>query len=307
MISRKQVLVLGGTGFIGKTLVEMLVADDRFGKIRVMSRSNISITGAEHIIGDIRNYDWKKLESDLPDVIIHLARIPGRHKISRWYAGLQGKKASERMLKWLTKLERPPHIVFVSGTLVYGDCGDLPIDEESSLNPTAFQRDYVKAEYPFLNHLKGNHKPRVSVARAPWVCGDGSWFEQFYYKEARSSGTIMRIKDTNPWMSLIHTKDCAGQISEIASGNTQSGIYNLCGIEPVQYQDFIDEAAKILDCSFREITSAQIRSKYGKTVHEALTFSVNLQSNQKLIQSYSLNYDSLNSIISDAVAKLKKR
>lgn len=281
------VWVLGGGGFIGEAVVRQLLAMEV--RVTGLVRNTPLPEGAKSVSGDIRSFDWRQLEADLPDAIIHLARIPGRRRLSRWWAGHQGRRASERLTGWLRGLPQAPHLVYVSGTLVYGDRGTQPTDESTPLNPIAFQRDYVKAEHPFLD-ARGGEIP-VSVVRPPWVIGRGSWFQQFYAQAARESGSITQFGSGQNLMSLIHVDDCAAQICSVALGRQHQGkIYNLCACPPVTHAEFIRLTAGICGAEISSMPEEQLRRKFGRTVYEALTFSMDVRSREPLIRNFPNQY-----------------
>ena len=280
---KPHVLVLGGGGFIGRAVVADLLG--RGCRVTGLVRNTPLPEGAVSVRGDIRDFDWRQLEADLPDAIVHLARIPGRRRLSRWWAGRQGKRASERLLRWLESLDRPPHSVYVSGTLVYGDRGTLPTDESAPLHPIAFQRDYVKAELPFLEALG---RLPVSVVRPPWVIGPGSWFQQFYVQAVRYSGKLTQFGAGQNLMSLIQVQDCAAQISAVALGGeaVRGRIFNTCAVPAITHEAFVRLSAEVLGCGITKVSESELRRKYGQTVYEALTFSMDVRSREALIRDF---------------------
>ncbi len=295
---KKHLFVLGGSGFIGRAVISLLRS--RGHRVSVLVRRFAVPGGMEELKGDIRTFDWRMLEKDLPDAIIHLARIPGRRKLARWIAGHQGRRASNRLLRWLRTLDDPPHLIFTSGTLVYGDCGKTTVDETGPLRPIAFQRDYIRAEYPILD-VMGKSLP-VSVVRPPWVIGGGSWFRQFYFDHAARDGTVMQFGNGDNLMSLIHLDDCAAQIGEIATLGEPGRIYNLCACAPITQRQFVEEVAGRLNAGIRVLSINEMRRKYGRTVLEALTFSLGVASREPLIRDFSNRWSDANTAIRAAIS-----
>ena len=294
----KHIFVLGGSGFIGRAVISSLQRSGH--RVSALVRRSSVPDGVEALTGDVRDFDWRRLEKDLPDAIIHLARIPGRRKLSRWIAGHQGRMASNRLLRWLQTLDNPPHLVFTSGTLVYGDRGKEAMDETAPLRPIAFQRDYVRAEYPILE-VMGKTLP-VSVVRPPWVIGGDSWFRQFYFENASKNGTITQFGNGENLMSLVHVDDCAGQICEVALRGTPGRVYNICACPAITQSRFVQSVAQHMEAGIRVLPVEELRRKYGKIVQEALTFSLDVASGEPLIRDYPSRYPDANPAIEAAIA-----
>src|SRR5580704_18720237 len=103
-------LVLGCTGFIGAPLVRALVAAG----VRttcLVHRSPPPAREARALPGSIDRFRWRALEADLPDVVFHLARIPGRGRWRGPTTRLRNRLANERLLWWAASRPRPPLIV----------------------------------------------------------------------------------------------------------------------------------------------------------------------------------------------------
>jgi nucleoside-diphosphate-sugar epimerase len=316
MCRGKHVWVLGGTGFIGQAVVRLLLDNQADVTMLVRPGSNVTLKDVQFFKGDLRSLRWESLALDAgrtPDAIIHLARIPGRRWLTRWVAGFQGGAASRRLLRWLETLSNPPHTVYVSGTLVYGDRGLQPADETTPLNPIAFQRDYVRAELPFLDKMKPAAFARIdkskllplSVVRPPWVIGDGSWFLQFYVNTALRTGKVPVFGSGDNLMSHIHVEDCAAQIIAVALGNTPGHTYNLCSMPAVPQREFAQMLCSLTGAQKEMLPEAAVRRKYGRTLAEALLFSVNAVSRHALIRNFPNRFEKLEDAMKQVIQKGK--
>ena len=80
--SKKNVLVTGGTGLIGRQIVEILIGADA--NVKIVSLDKIRINeNAEHIYGDLTSFDFcKKVTSDM-DFVFHIAGIKGSIEVTK--------------------------------------------------------------------------------------------------------------------------------------------------------------------------------------------------------------------------------
>lgn len=279
-LPRDYVLVLGASGFIGREVLASL-DQQQIGLVAGVHRQPAAATNLVCLQLDLRKFDWNQLQTHPPKYIIHLGRIPGRGPLSRRIAGWQGQAASERMVRWLRSLNRPPHVVYVSGTLVYGDRPGVETDETAPLDPISFQRAYVKAEYPFIEAMEEGLP--VSIVRPPWVVGPGSWFRQFYMGWYRKRGSIPLFGSGKQIMSLVHVADCGRMIGEIALQEPGGGVYNLYSGVPMQHEQFCEYTAELLNARIERISATVLNRKFGKAVREALTFSLHSVSRQQIV------------------------
>ena len=76
----KNVLVTGGTGLIGRQVVNILCDSDA--KVKIVSLDKIKVNpGATHIYGDLTNFDFCKSVTKDMDFVFHLAAIKGSIEI----------------------------------------------------------------------------------------------------------------------------------------------------------------------------------------------------------------------------------
>ncbi len=139
-----KILVTGGAGFIGRNLVdsflkkhEIRIYDDLSNSLEQNITSLIE-RGADFVKGDVLDYN-KLVESCKEfDVVIHLAAKSDVadsviHPEITTDVNVNG---TINVLKSCiqNKIEK---IIFASSAAVYGNCNELPINEEANTNPTS--------------------------------------------------------------------------------------------------------------------------------------------------------------------------
>ena len=136
----KRVLLLGGTGFIGKNLQHDLVNKDL--AVRVLARSLTAdsseyIDGFEYIQGTLDDIDQLSLALSGVDVVVHMVSttVPSTSNLDPVFDIQSNLVAIVRLLE-LMKEQGVKRIIFLSsGGTVYGNPEYLPVDEKHPLNP----------------------------------------------------------------------------------------------------------------------------------------------------------------------------
>lgn len=300
---KPSIFTLGASGFVGQ-YVWKTGAERKYLQRALQRHGQVDSTHGTVISGDLSSFKWKNLDQHPPDAIIHTARISGQTAIGRWFAGWQGLRANEALERW--RLGSGVRLVYASGTLVYGDCGSMPVVETNPLSAISFQRNYIRAEKPFLDRV---HVPKsgLCIARLPWIYGPGSWLAQFYIRTARRDGFVTQFGSGRQIMSLLHVEDAAGMMLDLAVNREASGVFNLTTGISVTHNDFCEMVASALNLPIKNLSDAAIWSKYGKTVGEALTFSSNLQTERDEIRQYPLRYPDTATGISKVVSQLESQ
>lgn len=308
-MKRKHALVLGGTGYIGSPLTDLLIADPDY-RVTVLVHHSVDhrrLEGAHLIEGSIQDLDHSLFKHDPVDVIFHLARNRGRRRLGafgRKLAAGSGRRANQRLIASLRELSDPPKVVYVSGSLVYGDCEDELVTERMPLNPIAFAREYVLAEEPWMEEAECGQVPTV-ILRPPWIFGNDSWFKHFYLSHIRSTGSLPQYGEGNNWMTLLHVNDCAGLIKAYA--DQPVGTYNIFMGEHLTYSEFIERLARRLDLPVKKYSDAELLRSHGKTFYEAFTFSCKLGTDhEEVLRSTDLDFPYVGSLLDEAARFLER-
>ncbi len=301
MNDRKKIFLLGGTGFIGTAVTRRLCENRQVNDLMMLIHRRAPFRDLEQIntnTGSLGSFDLSLLDQFKPDTIIHMARMSGSGKLGRWMAAFFGARANHRIINHLKRKPAKPHIIYVSGTLVYGDCGDGPVDEDRPIHPVAFAREYISAEKPWMDALEKGNLP-VTILRPPWIVGKGSWFAEFYLKSIREHRVVPLFGDGQNWMSLIDVEDCAGLIAHAVRNAEPGRYYNLfCPGACVTQREFVERLAKQTGAAVKKFDADEVKRRYGPALWEAFTFS-NFSSTKypEFIAGYNFKYASIEEII----------
>ena len=266
--------MLGGSGFLGAPLVHRLVAAG----IRttcLVHRTPIGIPGIRELRGSLDRFPWRSLEQEAPDVVFHLARIPGRGGLRGALTRVRNRLANTRMALGLGAWAKPPLVVFVGGTLAYGTHGESLVTEQTRLNPISFSRDYHRAEQPWLRAQRFSDVP-VIIVRPAWVLGPGAWFERFYRRFIRAERAIPLYGAGENWMSIVHVDDCAGLLAHVAHHAAPMSAVNVFTHAPLRQVELAERLADVTGLKIRRISLAAVEQQLGRAVREAFTFSARI-------------------------------
>ena len=300
--TRKKALVLGASGFVGFALVQRLFHHNT--EVHCMYHKTPLPLPFNHpftVKGSLIDYEWKNLNKNLPEVIYHFARIPGIGPKGRKKAALLNAKANERLINWLMSLDTPPLLVFGSGTLVYGNHQNSPVDENTPLHPISYQKEYSRAEIPILEAVKQNSIP-VMIMRPPWIYGPGSWFKWFYLDHMEKRKSIPLFGRGHNYMSLIQLEDCAGLIHHYANHGSPGNIYNITGHQPITQNDFANTLSELSELPVQRIPSWKMLLFYDQASRQALHSSLCLDTrHHSLREKYIFQYPDLRMGIGEAM------
>jgi nucleoside-diphosphate-sugar epimerase len=228
MDSNKQhCLVTGGSGFVGKALVLLLLENNW--KVSVLDSREPDYNGDFTFIkGDIRNYNDCISATKLVDCVFHVAAVVplGKNSQEIYDVNVNG---TDNLLK-SSEFNKVKKFVFVSSSAVYGVPKSLPVTHDSKMKPIEpYGKSKLTAEKLCLTYLKSSLL--IQIVRPRTILGPGrlgifgTFFELF-----EKYGSILMIGKANPKYQFVHINDlCQGIIN--ASNLPIPSILNLGNLE----------------------------------------------------------------------------
>ena len=268
----KKVLVIGGAGYIGGFLTDLLVEKNY--KVTVYDSllfEDRFLKDVNFISGDIR--DRSKLSEIMHDydTIVWLAAVVGDA------ACAVNEKLTESVnyesIKWLVD-SYSGKIVFASTCSVYGINNDL-LDEESSANPLSL---YAETKLRAERYIIENYDNYL-IFRLGTLFGIGDFSSRLrldlvvnILTMRAAQGDVLPVFGGDQWRPLLHVRD-VGYAIEHGIENKITGLYNL-SYKNYRIKDIADEISRIIgnveikytDLKYEDLRNYRIKDcKYSET------------------------------------------
>ena len=247
----KNVLIVGGTGFIGRHLVNILKND---WQITVLTRK----PGKYEELFD-SSVKIAKLDFQYQDVLVPLfeqthavVNLAGENVSGRWSKAKKEAIRNSRLdtdnviVKTLNACKRPPEVVLQgSGMGVYGFVpSDDPVTEDTPLGTNGFLTEVGRAHEKVFEPLKS--LTRVVFLRTGLVLHGK---EGALPKMAASFKIFLGgpMGDGKHWNSWIHILDEVRAIKFLMEHEAAEGAYNLTAPNPVRNSEFSAALGKAMN------------------------------------------------------------
>lgn len=244
------VLVTGGTGFIGKALVRRLIEAGH--RVTVLSRD--PQRAAKSLPVRCRTAGWtssRELDPQVlagADAVIHLAgegvadrRWNEARKRAIHDSRVLGTRTLVKALAKLPSSQRPATLLSASAIGVYGDRGDEILDETSA--PGSGFLAEVCRDWEDEIFAARELGLRTVAVRIGIVLGNGGGALQQMLPLFRL-GVGGRVGSGNQWMSWIHLDDLVGLFEYALTHEQVSGTLNGTAPRPVTNADFTADLAR---------------------------------------------------------------
>lgn len=294
------ILITGGTGFIGSYLRTLLLREGYLLTIITRSPKKYKSESAKNQ----RFIAWDGnivTEMERADVVINLAgsSIFGR----RWTDEVKRQiydsriECTKQLVEAIEKAdERPQLMISASGADYYGDSGDKILDESAEPGNSFLARvcmDWEKAAQPVTDLGVRLVNPRIAVV----LERDGGALQQMLLPfKLGVGGPIGSGSQYFPW---IHMMDlCRGLIFSIENEDFE-GPYNLSAPNPVTMNEFASELASQLHRpSFFRVPEFALNLALGEAANPVIT-SKRLQPKKLQQHGFEFRYGYLREALGD--------
>lgn len=232
------ILLTGGTGFLGSFLSKELIA----------KRNNITIFTRKIPLNKIDSIKYITSLEDISgefDVVINLAgesvdRIWNSKNKQKIYSSRI--ETTKKLLAALSKMEKKPKLLISASAIgYYGDSGDVPLDEKSIQSEESFSSKLCRDwEYEALK--AGELGINTAIIRTGIVLDrNHGAFKKLAFNTKLFLGA--QIGSGKQFMSWIHIEDYVKAVIYLISQNVP-GIYNLTSPCPVTNSNFMKVLCK---------------------------------------------------------------
>jgi len=241
-----KILVTGGTGFLGTSLVKRL--QQQGNEVTVVSRSPAKVkekfglsANPLQSVSDIKH-------DDSYEIVINLAGEPiaeGRWNENRKRTIRQSRiDLTKELVSRIEKMTMKPKLL-ISGSAVgfYGDQGDKILTEKSDPRDEFAHR--LCAEWEFAAKGVESFGVRVCLIRTCLVIGGNGGFLQRMILPFRL-GLGGRLGNGAQWMSWIHLNDWLRIAEAMIADESMRDVYNATAPNPVTNQEFTQILASCL-------------------------------------------------------------
>ncbi|HEX9392129.1 MAG TPA: NAD-dependent epimerase/dehydratase family protein [Usitatibacteraceae bacterium] len=237
MKSRQKILIIG-FGDVAERLARLLDSRQRiYALVRKPERAaRARDIGIVPIGGDLADRTSLRRLAGLADTVFHLAPPPNRgprdHHTRNLIAALSRPAASGRpgML--------PQHLVYISTTGVYGDCGGRQIDETQARHPQT-ERALRRADAETALRAWGRRSGvAIAILRAP-----GIYAADRLPIERLQKGTPALAPDDDVFTNHIHADDLARAAWRAAYRAQPNRVYNAVDNSEMRMGEYFDLVA----------------------------------------------------------------
>jgi len=240
------ILITGGTGFIGRTLIKHLQKESH--KITVLSRTPDTINKIfNNEVTALSNIDLLKPDHNF-EIIINLAgaAIFDNHWSDARKQVIRDSRITltELLITYIEQASIKPEL-FISSSAIgyYGDQGNQELNESSPVQADFSQRLCADWESTALQAEKFG--VRVCLIRTGLVLGhDGGLLQRMQIPFKLGLGGI--LGNGQQWMSWIHRADWVNIAKFMINNKSMQGAYNATAPHPVTNSDFTKILSKHL-------------------------------------------------------------
>ncbi len=295
------ILIAGGSGFLGTTLTKTFLNDGH--KVFVLTRSTKKIKNVETILWDAKTLNgWSERIKEM-DVVIHLT---GKSLSTFPWTSAQKKSFLDSRLKpglllasaIQASVKRPSIFVQSSGINYYGLSGSLA--DESTPPADDFLAQLAVQWEDATKSLDDLGVRRIVTRSAPVLDKKGSLLDLMALPIKLFFGG--RFGSGQQAFAWIHVKDWVGAVKYLIANQDARGAYNLIALSQTSNAEFNQSLAKVLKRPFWfHIPEFLLRNILGEM--SVLILDGRFSQPKRLIEfGYQYQFPSLQEALSDLVS-----
>lgn len=294
----RKVIVFGGTGFIGKHLVEKLLEKNYEITlvVRNVEKALSMFPRCKVVQGNpIKPGNWQEILKEA-EVVVNLL---GQNIFGRWtedYKVLLWESRVRTTENIVSKLDKDSFLINASAVGYYGDKKDTLVTEDFPPGEDFLSKLCVEWERQALKFLEKGGK--VTITRFGIVLGKGGMLAKILpVFKLGLGGTLGKGEQWFPW---IHVKDLVQGIILLIESQKE-GIYNFTSPHPVTNKEFTQTLSQVLKRpAFFRIPIFVLKIIFGELTY-AITSSIRAFPQNLLRIGFSFQYPYLKGALEDVL------
>lgn len=257
----KNILVTGGTGMIGRQIVDMLIAAQA--KVKIVSLDRIKVNAkAEHVFGDLVNFDFCKKICKGMDFVFHVAGIgasvkTAKEKIASHFVPMLMMNTNILEACRLNKVKK---VVYTSSVGAYAATDIL---RESEYRLDSVPMDFAgwgkrMSEIQIYAYRVEHGLKNFSIVRPSNVYGPGDNFNHesslvvpsLIYRIYRKDNPLVVWGDGSSVRDFVYSRDVAEGVILALYYGTESGFVNLGSGNPCTIKELVEALRSFLDFDY---------------------------------------------------------
>ena len=257
-MNKKNILITGGSGFVGRNIVSLLRDQMPEYKIHNLSKMPLKMDGVSDIECEAVTYDFQKLDIEF-DYIIHLLALSNDKFCENFSLSDDINVGfTKKVLEFASKQKNLKKFIHLSSIIIYDNQNIPPVKEEDRLflNYTTYSFTKGVSEYyaDFYRHKFGLP---IIIFRLSNIYGP--------YQEFNNSPFLVPSKivqaieekkievfNLTPKRDWIYSGDAAEAIVKSLDSKI-TGTYNLAGGKGLSVEDIISSIARHFDVSYTSL------------------------------------------------------
>ena len=296
----KSILVTGATGFIGSRLVEELI-NKGYNVTSLIRKGKKGNPKSKIIYGDLTDKKINFNDNQF-DCVFHLASHTPLEKNKKVLqkVNLEGTKKLFNEIKTITK-----SIIYISGLGVYGETGEIIVNENQKYNPnTNFVKIRLDAE-KFLKDSTSKNKIDFAVIHFGDVYGPDGWFYEMLIKRLKKN-TFRMPKGGEYYKGFVHVDDAVGSMMAVLENKRFGESFIVADSNPVTFKEFSNFTADQINAKHPgSVPMFLAKAILGGDLIKLLTTSMKV-SNKKISEIYEFKYSNYKEGIKQIISKLNE-
>ena len=296
----KSILVTGATGFIGSRLVEELI-NKGYNVTSLIRKGKKGNPKSKIIYGDLTDEKINFNDNQF-DCVFHLASHTPLEKNKKVLqkVNLEGTKKLFNEIKTITK-----SIIYISGLGVYGETGEIIVNENQKYNPnTNFVKIRLDAE-KFLKENTSENKIDFAVVHFGDVYGPDGWFYEMLIKRLKKN-TFRMPKGGEYYKGFVHVDDAVGSMIAVLENKRFNESFIVADSNPVTFKEFSNFTADQINAKHPgSVPMFLAKAILGGDLIKLLTTSMKV-SNKKISEIYEFKYSNYKEGIKQIISELNE-